>query len=47
MNINLFYKFTRNKPKNYKWYSIEKIENVFLPSFTKRIIKKINKVYIN
>jgi len=47
MNINLFYKFTQNKPKNYKWYSIKKIENIFLPSFTKKIIKKINKVYIN
>ena len=47
MNINLFYKFTQNKPKNYKWYAIEKIDNLFLPSFTKRIIKKINKVYIN
>jgi A/G-specific adenine glycosylase len=47
MNINLFYKFTKSKPKNFRWYSIEKTKNIFLPSFTKKIINKINKVYIN
>ena len=23
MNINLFYKFTKNKPKKFTWYSID------------------------
>ena len=47
MNINLFYKFTKNKPKNFRWYSIEKTKKIFLPSFTKKIINKISKVYTN
>ena len=46
MNINLFYKFTKNKPQNFKWYSIDKNENEFIPSFTKKIFKKIEKVYL-
>jgi len=46
MNINLFYKFTNAKPKNFKWYSINQLENEFIPTFTKKIIKKIYKVYI-
>ena len=46
MNINLFYKFTKTKPKKYKWYSTEKSSKEFIPSFTKKIIKKINKVYL-
>ncbi len=45
MNINLFYKFIKNKPKNYKWYPINKRSNEFIPSFTKKIFKKIAKVY--
>ena len=44
MNINLFYKFTKNKPKNYKWYSTKNVVNEFIPTFTKKIINKINKV---
>ncbi len=45
MNINLFYKFIKNKPENYKWYSIDKPNNEFLPTFTKKIFKKIVQVY--
>ena len=45
MNINLFYKFARNKPKKYKWYSIDRPNNEFIPSFTKKIFKKIAEVY--
>jgi A/G-specific adenine glycosylase len=44
MNINLFYKFTKKKPKNYKWYSIKNSRNEFMPTFTKKIINRINKV---
>ena len=46
MDINLFYKFTKEKPQNFKWYSIEHPLNEFIPSFTKNIFKKINKAYL-
>ena len=45
MNINLFYKFVKNKPEKYIWYSIDRRSNEFIPSFTKKIFKKIVKVY--
>jgi len=45
MDINLFYKFTRKIPKNFKWYFIDKPGNEFMPSFTKKIFKKLDKVY--
>jgi hypothetical protein len=45
MNINLFYKFTKKKPENFKWYYIDRPESDFIPSFTKKIFKKILKVY--
>ena len=44
MDINLFYKFTKNKPKKYTWYPIDQRSNEFIPSFTKKIFKKIAKV---
>ena len=46
MSINLFYKFTKDKPQNFKWYYIDRPENEFIPSFTKKIFKKIEKVYV-
>ena len=45
MNINLFYKFTKKKPKKFHWYSVNKSGNEFIPSFTKKIITKIEKLY--
>ena len=45
MDINLFYKFARNKPKKYKWHSIDRPNNEFIPSFTKKIFRKIVEVY--
>jgi len=45
MNVNLFYKFIKNKPKNYTWYSIDRPNVEFVPSFTKKIFKKVAKVY--
>jgi A/G-specific adenine glycosylase len=45
MNINLFYKFIKNKPEKYTWYSIDRSNSEFIPSFTKKIFKKIDKVY--
>ena len=46
MNINLFYKFTKNKPKQFDWHSVEKSSQEFMPSFTKKIIMKIEKLYL-
>ena len=45
MNINLFYKFIKNKPEKYTWYSIDRPNSEFIPSFTKKIFKKIDKIY--
>ena len=45
MNINLFYKFIKNKPKKFTWYFIDRPNSEFIPSFTKKIFKKIVKVY--
>ena len=45
MNIKLYYKFSKRIPKNFKWYFINKPEKEFMPSFTKKILKKIDKVY--
>ena len=45
MNINLFYKFVKNKPKKYTWHPIDRQSNEFIPSFTKKIFGKIAKVY--
>ena len=46
MDINLFYKFTKEKPQTFKWYSVDQTEDEFMPSFTKKIIEKISKLYI-
>ena len=45
MNIKLFYKFINTKPRNFKWYYIDKPGNEFIPSFTKKIFSKVIKVY--
>ena len=45
MDINLFYKFINNKPEKYIWYPIDRRSNELIPSFTKKIFKKIAKVY--
>ena len=46
MNINLFYKFTKNKPKKFYWHSVNKVSYEFIPSFTKKIITKVEKLYL-
>jgi len=46
MNINLFYKFTKNIPKKFYWHSVNKPGHEFIPSFTKKIITKIEKLYL-
>jgi len=45
MSINLFYKFIKNKPETFTWHSIDRPSSEFMPSFTKKIFKKIAKVY--
>ncbi len=44
MDINLFYKFTKDKPEQFTWHSIERPRSEFIPSFTKKIFKKIAKL---
>ena len=46
MNINLFYKFTKNKPEKFTWYPIDRSKNEFIPTFTKKIFSKVAKLYI-
>lgn len=46
MNINLFYKFTKSKPEKFSWYSMNLSENEFMPTFTKKIFRKVSKLYI-
>ena len=46
MNINLFYKFTKVKPKNFTWYYFNRSTDEFIPSFTKKIFNKIKRLYI-
>ena len=43
LNINLYYKFTLKKPLNFLWFSL-KINNEFIPSFTKKIFTQIKKI---
>ena len=45
MDINLFYKFIKNKPDKFAWYYIDRPNDEFIPSFTKKIFKKISIVY--
>ena len=42
LNINLYYKFSFKIPSQYKWFSLKK-NNEFIPTFTKKIFKKILK----
>ena len=44
LNINLYYKFTLQIPSKYNWYSLDKNKE-FIPTFTKKIIKKVYKLY--
>jgi len=44
LHINLYYKFTSKIPSEYNWYSLNK-NNEFIPSFTKKIFKKISHLY--
>ena len=46
MDIDLFYKFTKKKPKKFMWHSINKQSNEFIPSFTRNIFKKVKKLYL-
>ena len=41
LNINLYYKFSNKKPSNYNWYFL-KNNKEFIPSFTKKIFKKVS-----
>ena len=44
LNINLYYKFSKNIPADYTWYSIKKNKE-FMPSFTKKIFKQVSVLF--
>ena len=44
LNINLYYKFSSKIPFGYNWYFLNK-NNEFIPSFTKKIFRKISHLY--
>ena len=46
MNINLFHKLPNVKPQNFAWYSFDRPTDEFIPSFTKKIFKKVEQLYI-
>ena len=43
LNINLYYKFSFKKPSHHQWFSLKKNKE-FIPSFTKKIFKKFQKI---
>ena len=43
LNINLYYKFSLKIPLYHQWFSLKK-NNEFIPSFTKKIFKKLSKI---
>jgi len=43
LNINLYYKFSSKLPLQSQWFSL-KANNEFIPSFTKKIFKKISEI---
>jgi len=44
LSINLYYKFSKNIPSNYYWYSLNNNKE-FIPSFTKKIFKQVSNLY--
>ena len=46
MNVSLFYKFTNKKPAKFKWYSVTHAKKEIIPSFTKKIINEVQKIYL-
>ncbi len=44
LNINLYYKFSKNIPTDFSWYSI-KTNKDFIPTFTKKIFKQVSVLF--
>jgi len=44
LNINLYYKFSSKIPSEFNWYYLNK-NNEFIPSFTKKIFRKVSFLY--
>ncbi len=44
LSINLYYKFSKTKPKSFTWHSIEKNKE-FIPSFTKKIFNQLSVLF--
>ncbi len=44
LNINLYYKFSKKIPVDYKWYWLDNNKE-FIPSFTKKIFKQVSNLF--
>ena len=44
LNINLYYKFSNSIPFTYNWYPLKNNKD-FIPSFTKKILKQVSKLF--
>ena len=44
LNINLYYRFSKQIPLSFTWYSI-KDSKEFMPTFTKKIFKKVSVLF--
>ena len=44
LSINLYYKFSKDIPHNYNWFSLKNNEE-FIPSFTKKIFKQVSTLF--
>ena len=42
-NINLYYKFAKKIPRDFKWYKVDN-RNEIIPTFTKKILSEIKKI---
>tara|TARA_B100000963_G_scaffold348721_1_gene356751 strand:- start:408 stop:1412 length:1005 start_codon:yes stop_codon:yes gene_type:complete len=45
LNINLYYKFSDKIPLSHNWYSLEKNNKEFIPSFTKKIFRQVSTLF--
>ena len=43
-NINLYYKFSKKIPRDFKWYNVNN-KNEMIPTFTKKILSEIEKIF--
>ena len=45
LNINLYYKFSKKIPREFKWFKVNNTNEV-IPTFTKKILSKIDELFL-